>query len=132
MSPITVDQALGNDAKLQKRRINAEPRAGKFPKTDLRHWEARIHKPTRNRNERKDHAHNWAAFFQYRGRRMCLSLGTPNKAAAAARARDIYLSLVAGGWERALETCRPAVAKVSDESLAENVENGKVVHYIHM
>src|SRR5258707_4717416 len=117
MSPIPVDQALGNDPKLQTLRITADPRAGKFPKTDLRHWEARIHKPTRNRNERKDHAHNWAAFFQYRGRRMCLSLGTPNKAAAAARARDIYLSLVAGGLGHTLEIFRPLMEKLSDLTL---------------
>src|SRR5260221_5712149 len=130
MSPISVDQALGNDAELKKRRINAEPRAGKFPKTDLRHWEARIHKPTRNRNERKDHAHNWAAFFQYRGRRMCLSLGTPNKAAAAARARDIYLSLVAGGLERTLEICRPAMEKRSDLTVCEFFERVNGNSYI--
>jgi integrase len=122
---MTIDEALGNDAKPQKRRINAEPRTGKFPKTDLRHWEARIHKPTRNRNERKDHAYNWAAFFQYRGRRMCLSLGTPNKAAAAAKARDIYLSLVAGGWERTLEICRPEMEKRSDLTVGEFLERVK-------
>src|SRR5258708_21601668 len=125
MSPITVDQALGNDAKLQKRRINAEPRTGKLPKTDLRHWEARIHKPTRNRNERKDHAYNWAAFFQYRGRRMCLSLGTPNKAAAAAKARDIYLSLVAGGLGHTLEICRPEMEKRGELTVVEFLERGK-------
>ncbi len=56
---------------------------------------------------------------------MCLSLGTPNKAAAAARARDIYLSLVAGGWERTLEICRPEVEKRSDLTLGEVLERVK-------
>jgi hypothetical protein len=42
---------------------------------------------------------------------MCLSLGTPNRSAAAARARDIYLSLSVNGWERTLEIYRPEMAE---------------------
>jgi hypothetical protein len=38
----------------------------------------------------------------YEGRRETFPLGTPNKAVAAARARDIYLFLAANGWEAAL------------------------------
>ena len=38
----------------------------------------------------------------HEGRRETFPLGTPNKAAAAGRARDIYLSLVAAGWEPTL------------------------------
>ena len=38
----------------------------------------------------------------YEGRRETFPLGTPNKAAAAAKARDIYLFLAANGWEAAV------------------------------
>ncbi len=38
----------------------------------------------------------------HKGRRETFPLGTPNKAAAAARARDIYLSLVVNGWDATL------------------------------
>ena len=38
----------------------------------------------------------------HEGRRETFPLGTPNKAAAAARARDIYLSLAGAGWEATL------------------------------
>ena len=44
----------------------------------------------------------WYARVQYGGKRQFFSLGTPNKGAAAAKARDIYLSLVAAGWESTL------------------------------
>jgi integrase len=35
----------------------------------------------------------------HKGRRETFPLGTPNRAAGAARARDIYLSLVVNGWD---------------------------------
>jgi hypothetical protein len=37
--------------------------------------------------------------MQHEGRRERFPLYTPNKAAAAAKARDIYLFLAANGWE---------------------------------
>jgi hypothetical protein len=36
--------------------------------------------------------------IRHEGRRETFPLGTPNKAGAAARARDIYVSLVTIGW----------------------------------
>jgi hypothetical protein len=44
--------------------------------------------------------------MQHQGRREFFVLGTPNKEAAAARARDIYVSLVARGWEATLTRYR--------------------------
>jgi hypothetical protein len=40
--------------------------------------------------------------MQHRGRREVFPLGTPNKAAAAAKAREIYLCLASMGWDEAL------------------------------
>jgi hypothetical protein len=53
---------------------------------------------------------NWAMKIAHRGRRETFPLGTPNKAAAAAKARDIYLSLTASGWEITLRRYKPSSA----------------------
>ena len=52
----------------------------------------------------------WYARIQFRGERQFFSLGTPNKAAAAAKARDIYLSLFASGWEITLQRYKTSSA----------------------
>jgi integrase len=44
---------------------------------------------------------------QHEGERRKLSLKTPIKAAAAARARDNYLSIITNGWGETLKTLRP-------------------------
>lgn len=43
------------------------------------------------------------------GRRETMSLGTPNRAAAAARAREIYLHLLAHGWDETIAKYRPGM-----------------------
>jgi integrase len=45
---------------------------------------------------------NWWIKVQHAGERRKLSLGTPIKAAASAKARDLYLSIIHDGWEAAL------------------------------
>jgi integrase len=45
---------------------------------------------------------NWWMLLQHAGERRKLSLGTPIKAAAVAKARDLYLSIIHVGWEVAL------------------------------
>jgi hypothetical protein len=52
----------------------------------------------------------WYARVQFRGQRQFFSLGTPNKAAAAAKARDIYLSLLASGWDLTLRRYKASSA----------------------
>jgi integrase len=51
--------------------------------------------------------------MQHDNRRDFFPLQTPNKAAAAARARDIYLSLLANGWEPTLAKYKKSKALVS-------------------
>jgi len=50
---------------------------------------------------------NWWMILQHAGQRRKLSLGTPLKAAAAAKARDTYLTVLHKGWEQALAMLRP-------------------------
>jgi integrase len=46
----------------------------------------------------------WAIKIQHLGRRETFPLGTANRAAAAAKAKKIYLALKSGGWDTALTT----------------------------
>jgi hypothetical protein len=70
-----------------------------YSKTHLEFWKRRLRKPRFTRKGKRETSVNWSATFQYAGRRCEWSLGTPNKEAVAARARDIYLSLVSGNRE---------------------------------
>jgi integrase len=79
---------------------------GQFSKTDIRFWQGRIFRETYRENGRLCQTTNWSARIQHEGRRERFPLHTPNKAAAASRARDIYLFLVANGWDAALERYR--------------------------
>lgn len=72
-------------------------------KTDVRYWAERIF---HRRRDGVGDTH-WTAQVQFLRRREQFPLGTPNKAAAAAKARDIYLSLQARGWEETLALHKP-------------------------
>ena len=73
-----------------------------FSKTDVRHWSGSIFRKGYTRDGRRLYTKEWYARMQHDGRRDFFPLQTPNKAAAAARARDIYLHLLAHGWESTL------------------------------
>jgi len=68
-------------------------------KAHLRYWEEVIFQ--------RRPGGNWWVQIQHAGRREKLSLGTPIKAVAAARARDTYHSLLARGWDETLAEWRP-------------------------
>jgi integrase len=76
-------------------------------KTDLRYWQDSIFRPSYTRNGEAVQATNWTAKMQHEGRRESFSLGTPNKAVAAAKAREIYIFLSANGWEATLARFKP-------------------------
>jgi integrase len=67
-------------------------------KGDIRYWRKRVRKTGSN------------AFYsvplQHAGRRMELSLGTPNQIEAAARAKERYLFLIGNGWDAFLAKYR--------------------------
>jgi integrase len=87
-------------------------------KTDIKFWRARIFKPvyTRADGSRVKSA-NYAAQICFRGRRIKWSLDTSNREAAAARAKGIYLFLVANGWEAAIARYRPPAIPQAGPSL---------------
>jgi integrase len=77
-------------------------------KTDLRFWQRKVFKPVYTRTDgQKAEAANYAVEISVRARRIKWSLGTPNREAAAARAKEIYLYIQSNGWEAAFTRYRP-------------------------
>src|SRR4030088_3210665 len=91
---------------------------GHFSKSDIRYWQRVIFRQSYTRNGGTFLTKDWAMKIAHDGRRETFPLGTPNKAAAAARARDIYLSLVANGWDATLAKFK----KLSADARTLNVE----------
>src|SRR5215470_2169328 len=84
-----------------------------FGKTDARYWHDAIFKRRYVRNGQTLYVEGWTARIQWRGRRELFSLKTPNKAAAAAKARDIYAVLAGAGWDAALAKFKPEMQRKS-------------------
>lgn len=80
---------------------------GRHAKTDIRYWEKSIFQPTFTRDGKTRIVGEWAVKIQHLGRRESFSLGTVNKAAAAGRAKEIYLGLQTAGWDATLAKFKP-------------------------
>ena len=83
---------------------------GGHAKTDVRYWQCAIFQPTYTRDGERCSVSDWAVKIQHAGQRETFSLGTPNKAAAANKAREIFLSLRAAGWAETLAQFKPKAA----------------------
>jgi len=90
-----------------------------FGKTDVRYWHEVIFKPTYSKGGKTLCVEHWAARIQWRGRRELFNLRTSNKVAAAAKARDVYTTLVGAGWDEALEKFKPEMARKSVSSVGD-------------
>jgi hypothetical protein len=88
------------------------PRAH-YGKTDLRYWQTAVFQPRYTRNGVARRLSEWAIKIQHLGRRETFPLGTANRTAAAAKAKRIYLTLKASGWETALTEFKPKSRKPS-------------------
>ncbi len=91
-------------AKKNPRSVQASKVLGHFVKTDTRHWQQVLFQQSYTRNGKRRRTKDWAFKIAHDRHRETFPLGTTNKAAAAAKARDIYLSLLASGWEQTLAT----------------------------
>jgi hypothetical protein len=100
---------------VQHEKSEHKGKAAALFKAHLRYWEDAIYQ--------RRAGGNWWTQVQHRGRRERLSLGTPVKAVAAVRARDIYHSLLAKGWDETLAGLRrqdaPRSAATIGDFLAE-------------
>jgi len=78
-----------------------------FPKTDVRYWKDAL---TRTKWESEDgdgEAKTFSVQIQYQHRRVRFPLRQSSEHAAASLARDIYLFLLANGWEATLTRFKP-------------------------
>jgi len=90
-----------------------------FGKTDVRYWHGVIFKAAYGRNGETLVSEDWATRIQWRGRRELFNLRTANKAAAAAKARDIYTSLVGAGWDKTLDRFKPEIVRKSVSTIGD-------------
>jgi len=78
---------------------------------DARYWHDVIFKLIYTRDGKTGCIEDWAARIQWRGRRKLFNLKTPNKTAAAAKAKEIYTTLVGAGWNATLEKLKPEMQR---------------------
>ena len=72
------------------------------------YWTPRLTKRSyQDRDGRTVEIPEWQIRVAHLKRREWFNTGTPNRAAAAGRARDIYLSLIAAGWDATLAKFKP-------------------------
>ena len=84
-------------------------------KTDVRYWQRSVEQPWYVKNGERRMVRTFSVKIQHARRRETFSLETPNRAAAGARAREIYLSLRSNGWDATLAKYKPARGAVVSE-----------------
>jgi DNA-binding NarL/FixJ family response regulator len=89
---------------MSKQRPSKKPPASKpAPKAEAHDsWAKRLFKNTYTRSGRRMKVDGWSVKIQHQGRRRTFSMGTPDKEAAALEAKAIYETIVAEGWDAAL------------------------------
>lgn len=84
-------------------------------KSHVDYWTPRLIKRTYlDRAGREVEQPEWSVRIAHLGRREWFNTGTPNKAAAAEKARKIYLALISKGWQVALDEFKPAMLVSKD------------------
>jgi integrase len=94
--------ALVGTGKVSKHSDSRAGRCGHYGKTDIRYWQTAVFRQKYGRNGVAHQTSEWAIKIQHAGRREAFPLETANRAAAGAKARNIYLSPRANGWEATL------------------------------
>ena len=84
----------------------------RFPKTHVGYWKSRLEHRTYSYRGQNREIGEWSVRIKYRGIRRSFDLDTANKEEAATKARDIYLSLVAKGWDATLSWFRSTCARL--------------------
>lgn len=71
------------------------------------YWTPRLRKRSYTWENKTVEIPEWQVRIAHLGRREWFNCGTPNKAAAADKARKIYLSLISKGWQTTLQDFKP-------------------------
>jgi integrase len=90
-------------------------RGARRAKTHPDFWKDRlVRRSYEARDGRAVEMPEWHVRIAITGRREWFNLGTANQVAAATKARDIYVSLVAMGWDATLAKFKPAIERKPD------------------
>jgi len=93
-----------------------------YSKDHVNHWRDKLYHFGYTVDGKRITQTDWGVKIQYRGRREEIPLRTPNKDAAAIKARDIYFSLVASGWDKTLAKYKPGMVKITPTTVGELIE----------
>lgn len=94
---------------------NAGAKILRLAKTHQDYWKPRLRRRSyRDRDGRRVEIPEWQVRMFYRGRESWFNLQTANQAAAAIKARDIYLALASVGWEATLVKFKPDPLATAD------------------
>jgi len=89
-------------------------------KAHSKYWKKCLFKNTYTRDGQRYEVNEWSVKIQHLGRRKTFALNTLNKDVAAGKAKDIYLTIVAKGWEAAEAIYNPGMmVRKDDPSLAD-------------
>ena len=98
--------------------INAEVVAAAakrfYPKTHTNYWKSRLEHRSYSREGKTFEVAEWSVRIHFNGIRKSFDLETANKEEAAAKARDIYLSLLAKGWTATVSELAPQSVPLAD------------------
>lgn len=93
-----------------------------FPKTHANYWKARLEHRSYTRDGKTFEVAEWSVRIHFKGNRKSFDLESANKEEAAAKARDIYLSLTAKGWAGTLaELSPPAMVPMDAKAVSPTV-----------
>ncbi len=84
-------------------------------KTHKDFWKARLERRCYTHEGQLAEVNEWSIRIQHLGRRKSFALGTNNQDAAAVKARDIYLEIVAKGWDAAEQLFNPEMVVRKDD-----------------
>jgi hypothetical protein len=100
----------------------------RLPKTHLDHWFSRLRKRTyTDKAGQLVEIPDWQVRMKKAGREGWFNLGTPNQAAAAKKAKEIFTFLDANGWEAALAKFKPD----SEAAARLNLTVGDYLRMVH-
>jgi len=117
MSDVTqLNTTVQNAQNVQEVSKQKRPKsAGRLPKTHADYWEQRLYKNSYTRDGKSEEVTGWAVKIQYLGIRKTFTFETPNRRLASAKARDLYLDIVAKGWNTSLAHHKPEMAVRKDD-----------------
>lgn len=88
-------------------------------KHDVRYWQTVVFRQTYQKDGKVHQTKDWSVRIQFAGRRKLIPLQTPNKSAAASKAKRLYETIVNEGWDVALdEFHKPVVPTIPEPSSA--------------